>query len=256
MKQSPKLSIVIITLNEAHNIPRLLESVKGMTDDVVVVDSGSTDATVQLCMERGARVVSHRWEGYAATKNFANALAKYPWILSLDADEAVSPRLRQSIEEQLGTDWPENRVYAFNRLASYCGRWIRHGGWYPDRKIRIWHRNFTRWEGKVHEKLVFGSKPEVVFLQGDLLHYTYYTVAEHRNRAAHYASLHAEAMAAAGKKGNRTKQFGGPVVRFLRDYLLKGGFLDGKAGFTIACISASAVYQKYYLLEKMRNLNR
>lgn len=235
---------------------RLLESVKGLTDDIVVVDSGSTDATVRLCMEKGARVVTHKWEGYAATKNFANSLAKYPRILSLDADEALSPQLRQSIEAQMKMEWPENRVFAFNRLANYCGKWIRHGGWYPDRKIRIWHRDFAHWEGKVHEKLVFGDKPEVIHLQGDLLHYTYYTVDEHRHRATHYATLHAEAMAANGKHGNLIKLYISPLLRFLRDYLLKAGFLDGKAGFTIASISASAVYHKYHLLRKLHKEHR
>ncbi len=245
------LSIVIITLNEERNVPRLLESVKGLTDDIVVVDSGSVDATVQLCMEKGARVVTRKWEGYAATKNFANSLAKYPWILSLDADEALSPRLRQSIEDQLGMEWPENRVFSFNRLANYCGKWIRYGGWYPDRKIRIWHRDFGRWEGKVHEKLSFRSAPEVVHLKGDLLHYSYYQVSEHRERAAKYASLHAEAMHAKGKKARSLKLLGGPVVRFIKDYFLRGGILDGRAGLTIAWISAGAVYKKHTLLRKL-----
>jgi glycosyltransferase involved in cell wall biosynthesis len=244
-------SVVIITLNEERNIQRLLDSVKGLTDDVVIVDSGSTDATVQIALSGGARVFEYQWEGYAATKNFANSLAKYPWVLSMDADEALSKELHDSVRHQFHGNLPMNTVFYFNRLANYCGRWIYNSGWYPDRKMRLWHRDFGHWEGHVHERLVFKDAPVMRYLSGDLLHYSYYTVEEHKSRTGRYAELAAEAMYRKGRSSSFLKIWLAPVLRFMRDYIVKGGFLDGKAGFTMCRITASGVFHKYRELQKL-----
>lgn len=144
------ISAVIITQNEERNIVRCLRSLQGIADEVVVVDSGSTDQTESLCRAAGARFISHPWESYSAQKNFADSQATQPWTLSLDADEALSPALRQSLLQlkQRGMDC--GTAYAFNRLSNYCGSWIKHCGWYPDRKTRLWPTGAAEWDGVVH----------------------------------------------------------------------------------------------------------
>ena len=152
-----KITAVIITKNEERNIGRCLESLKGVADEVVVVDSGSTDRTEALCREAGVRFVSHPWEGYSGQKNYANSLATHPWILSIDADEALSPTLRESILALKHSDNSQfsilNSQFSFNRLTNYCGHWIRHCGWYPDVCTRLFHRDVMEWDGTVHEEL-------------------------------------------------------------------------------------------------------
>ena len=152
-----EITAVIITQDEERNIGRCLESLKGVADEIVVVDSGSTDRTEALCREAGARFVSHPWEGYSGQKNYANSLATHPWILSIDADEALSPTLRESLlalkHSSINTLSHLHIHYAFNRLNNYCGHWIHHSGWYPDRKPRLFHRDAYEWDGTVHEEL-------------------------------------------------------------------------------------------------------
>ena len=162
----PKLSVVIITFNEEQNIARCLDSVQGVADDVVVLDSFSTDATERISRKYDVNFIQRKWEGYSRTKNFANNQAKYDWILSLDADEALSDKLRASILEIKSREIPE--TCSFNRLTNYCGNWIRHSGWYPDVKVRLFERNQGHWEGKIHEQLVFKTEMPVLHLEGDL----------------------------------------------------------------------------------------
>lgn len=251
-KSSQMLSTVIITLNESRNIGRAILSVKDLSDDIVIVDSGSTDGTAELSKGHGARVVVREWEGYSATKNYANTLAKHPWILSLDADEALSPELQDSIRQQLMLPLPDHRVFSFNRLTNYCGSWIRYSGWYPDRKIRIWHRDFGKWEGEIHENLVFTGEPEIVHLKGDLLHYSFYTRAEHLRQIDRFTTLAAESMYRNGSSAGNLKIWFGAPVRFIRDYIFRGGILDGRAGFDVCRGSAYAVRLKYSKLRKLR----
>ena len=245
------LSTVIITLNEARNIERAILSVKGISDDIVVVDSGSTDDTAGICRRHGARVIVRSWEGYSATKNFANTQATNPWILSLDADESLSPELKDSIRDHLKGDLPLNRVFSFNRLTSYCGRWIHHSGWYPDRKIRIWHRDFGQWEGIIHETLAFRGKPEVVHLRGDLLHYSFHTREEYLKQMDNFTSLAAESLFRSGRRAGYPKIILAPAIRFLRDYFIRGGFRDGREGLEVCRGSARAVSMKYKKLRKL-----
>ena len=245
-----KLSIVIITHNEEKNIRACLDAVQGLSDDIVIVDSFSTDKTPEICRSYPhVNFVSHNWEGYSAQKNFANSLAKHDYILSLDADEVISGELKKSIEAIEKFE----AVYEFSRLTNYCGAWVHHCGWYPDAKIRIFPKDGSFWEGEfVHETLVVPGHLPVIRLKGDLLHYSYHTLEDHYRQIERYSTLHAEKMKAEGKQTGFIKQFISPPFKFFRIYFLELGFLDGKAGFDIARISAKAVRLKY---QKLKMLN-
>ncbi len=241
-----KLSAVIITLNEERNIERCLKSLQDLVDDIVVVDSFSTDATQQICEKYKAKFVQCKWLGYSDTKNFANSLAKNDWILSLDADEALSDELKQSITDALLQK--EMKPYRINRMINYCGTWIKHGAWYPDYKLRIFHRDKCKWVGYIHETIAGIDNDYREVLEGDCYHYSYYTVEEHLKQTEKFARMRAEEMFHENKKASILKMIFAPRFRFFRDYFLKKGFLDGKAGYRIARISAKAVYLKYYYL--------
>jgi glycosyltransferase involved in cell wall biosynthesis len=241
------ISAVIITLNEEKNIRRCLESVARVADEIIVADSRSTDATEMICREFGVNFISTDWLGYSATKNYGNSKAKFDYILSLDADEVLSEQLTNSI---LDVKKNLNGVYQFNRLTNYAGKWVRHCGWYPDTKVRLFPKAKTRWTGDfVHEVLEFDENLPVHHLKGDLLHYSYHTIQAHYDRIEKYSTLHAEKMYAEGKQPGEFKMFISPLFKFLRDYLLKLGFLDGRTGFTICRISAKAVFLKYKKLK-------
>ncbi|MCW5899563.1 MAG: glycosyltransferase family 2 protein [Flavobacteriales bacterium] len=244
------ISAVIITRDEAHDIGRCIASVQGVADEVVVVDSGSTDDTCAIARAAGARVVEHAWEGYAAQKNFANGLAVHDHILSLDADEALSPELARVILEVKRTG--PHGAYRFARLTNYCGTWVRHGGWYPDVKLRLFPKGAARWEGEhVHEELRLDAGTEVHDLKGDLLHWSYRSVKEHLERIERYSDLHALKMNAEGRRATWTKRLFAPPFKFFQGYVLLLGFLDGLAGLRIAWYSAYAVAMKYTKLQRL-----
>ena len=242
-----KITAVIITQDEERNIGRCLKSLEGVVDEVVVVDSGSTDGTEALCRAAGARFVSHAWEGYSGQKNYANSLATHPWILSIDADEALSPELRDSLQALRGVDTAPETVFDMNRLNNYCGHWIHHCGWYPDRKTRLFHHDAFEWDGVVHEELRCRGVHECTPLQlkGDLLHYTYYDVADHAARQIKYATLAAEKAFAQGRRARRSDLWLKPAWTFLRNYLFRFGFLDGHAGYLVCRMSAFYTFLKY-----------
>jgi len=245
------LSAVLITRNEARNIGRCLEALQGVCEDVVVVDAESTDETRSIAAGHGARVTVRAWTDYSDQKNFANALAAHDLLLSLDADEVLSPELRRSIVavKQAGA----RGAYSMHRLTNYCGSWVRHGGWYPDTKVRLFDRRQARWEGEhVHETLVLASGTPITLLHGDLLHYSYHTIADHEARIERYSDLHARKMLAAGRHAGPVKLWLSPVAKFVQGYLLQGGFLDGRAGLDIARLSARAVHLKYAKLNALR----
>lgn len=245
------LSVVIITLNEERNIGRCLQSVAGIADDIVVVDSGSTDRTAEICLKHGVRFITHQWLGFADTKNFANSEAKYPLILSLDADEALSEQLIASIKAVKETE--VSSAFSMNRMTNYCGQWIRHCGWYPDRKIRLFNRDKARWTGLfIHETLSLDSGVAVQHLEGDLLHYSYYSTAGHISQANRFTDLTAQDAFSKGENGTLVKILFKPPVRFVRDYFFRLGFLDGYYGYIICRISAQATFFKYI---KLRQLN-
>ena len=245
-----KLSVVIITLNEEKNIGRCLESVKNIADDIVVVDSGSTDKTEAICKSYGARVILHEFEGYVHQKNFANAQAKYDHVLSLDADEVLSDELFLSVQK--AKEHFDADGYTMNRLTNYAGRWIRHSGWYPDVKLRLFDRRKGAWTGLlIHEKFELYESNRVKHLQGDLLHYSFPTAEDHRKQAEKFTTLGAQADFERGKKAPFYKIWGGPVVKFTKDYFFNLGFLDGREGLTICRISAWSTYTKYRKLKDL-----
>lgn len=245
-----QLTVTIITLNEERNIKRALDSVKKLADEVIVVDSFSTDATESICKAAGVRFVQHEWEGYSATKNFANSLSTNEWIFSLDADEAVDETLERAILQQKEKGF--SALYIVNRLTNYCGKWIKHSSWYPDKKIRIFPKSKTKWSGEfVHEELEFSEDLPRTELSGHLLHYSYYNFKEHRARADKYSVLTAQKLYAAGKKVGPLKPYLSAFGRFVTMYFLKLGMLDGWKGFKIAQISAQSNILKYKTLRKL-----
>jgi (heptosyl)LPS beta-1,4-glucosyltransferase len=249
------ISVVIISRNEALNIGRCLDAMEGLSDDIVVVDALSEDATPTICKERGVRFHSREWQGYAAQKNYANSLAQHPYILSIDADEVLSKELTKALKAEMQAGL--SGAYSFNRLTNYCGHWVRYGGWYPDVKIRLFPKAFTSWQGEfVHETLIFSPEQRVKHLKGDLLHYSYRSAQEHRQRADKYSLLTAQKMKAKGRKAGLLKPWLSGAMRFVDMYLFKLGFLDGRAGFQIATISAASNVFKYKKLREMWRLER
>ncbi len=237
------ISLVVITLNEAANIGRCLESVKGVVDEMLVLDSGSTDGTIEICEKLGARVVHTPWEGYAATKNKGYQQATHNYILWLDADEVLSTALQQSILKVKGQ---LAGAYSCNRLNFYYGYPMRHGGLYPDAKPRLFHREQATWTGDfVHETLQLQPGTALAHLQGDLLHYTTHNIADHVARINKYSSLAAEGMLQRGKRFSVLKLMFSPIWRFKKMYLLKGGFMDGIPGLVVALLSGYAVALRY-----------
>ncbi|MHC1706555.1 MAG: glycosyltransferase family 2 protein [Bacteroidales bacterium] len=246
-----KISVVIITFNEERNILRCIDSVTEIADEIIVIDSFSTDKTESICLEKGARFIKNPWPGYGAQKNFGNQQAVHDYILSLDADEALSLNLRTSIVA-LKDQQPQADAYAMNRLTNYCGHWIRHCGWYPDRKIRLFDRRKVKWNLElVHEDLEMEKNTTVGFLKGDLLHYSFYTSDDHLRQVDNYSTLVARQFFEKGKKASWLKMIISGPVRFVRDYFFRLGFLDGKAGFTVCRLSAKAARLKYSKLRKL-----
>jgi glycosyltransferase involved in cell wall biosynthesis len=246
----PPISATIITHNEATNIARAIRSLD-CADEILVVDSGSTDETVKLAAELGARTINHAWEGFAAQKSFAVAQASHDWILSLDADEEFNEDARAAIR-----DWkqstPSAGAYRFARRANYLGRWILHSGWYPDWKIRLFHRNNARWAGDyVHESVV--AEGPVETMNGEILHYTCESLDDHRRRIEFYTNLAAREMFERGQQVGLARRLLAPPWVFLNTYFLRLGVLDGVPGFLIAWMAALYVHRKY---DKLGQLQR
>ncbi|MCB0429987.1 MAG: glycosyltransferase family 2 protein [Flavobacteriales bacterium] len=244
------ISAVIITFNEERNIGRCLESIQGLADEIIVVDSRSTDNTKQLCESAGARFIEHEFRGYIEQKNLALTYATCEYVLSLDADEALSDRLKQNLagmKPNLDADG-----YTFNRLTNYCGKWIRHCGWYPDTKMRLFRRGSGHWAGvNPHDRYALNPGLRQAFIAGDLLHYSFYTVAQHKAQARNFSAIGAQALYDKGIRSNWLKILIHPIAKFARNYLIKLGFLDGYKGLLICLISAQATYRKYLQLRKL-----
>lgn len=248
-----RISAIIITQNEGRNIGRCITSLKGVADEVVVVDSGSTDDTENICRELGTTFQHHDWEGYSGQKNYAETLATGSWILSIDADEALSEELRESLLLLKTSEPSSETVYSFCRLTNYCGHWIRHCGWYPDEKVRLWRKGTCEWDGVVHEELKYHRTVKQIRLQGDLLHYSYYSVEEHAARQVKYATLAAQKAHEQGKRSPAGALVVKPLWTFLRGYIFKGGFLDGRAGFVVCRMAAFYTLVKYAILRELKN---
>jgi glycosyltransferase involved in cell wall biosynthesis len=248
----PNISAIILTLNEERNIARCIDSLEGIADEIIVVDSFSTDRTEEIVTGYNAKFVKQKFLGYVEQKNFALGLATYNHVLSLDADEALSEELKVAVlhvKENFDCDG-----YFMNRLANYCGQWIRHSGWYPDRKMRLFDRTKGKWKGtNPHDKYVLNKGSKTAELKGDLLHYTFYTVDEHKKQVENFSSIAAQAKYNQGVRSNWLKVSVKPIARFVKGYLFKAGFLDGYYGWLIGIYSARATFLKYRKLMKIQN---
>jgi glycosyltransferase involved in cell wall biosynthesis len=244
-----KITATIITLNEERNVARAIESLR-CCDEILIVDSGSTDRTVELAEKLGVRVLEAGWLGYAAQKNWAAEHAGNEWILSLDADEALSEALEAEIWS-LKKSGPEYDAYTMPRLARYLGRWIYHSGWYPDRKVRLYRREKAKFVGDfVHESVQPSGK--VGHLQSNILHFTCESLSEHVKTMDCYTTLAAQELAARKIKVPLSKLIADPAWAFVKSYLLQRGFLDGPEGLTIAYMAAFYTFLKY---SKARNMS-
>lgn len=246
----PHVTGVVIAFNEEAKIGRCLDSMRGVVDDVFVLDSGSTDRTTEICRERGARVLVEPFRGYAAQKNAAVAHVDSEWILSLDADEELSPELGASVVEALND--PRADAYEMNRLSNYCGRWIRRSGWYPDRKVRLFRRTAGVFVAvEPHERFAPHAEARVERLKGDLLHRYVDTEAQHDAKVRRFGEIAARTMFAAGRT------IGWPMILvktangFVRAYLWHLGFLEGREGYLIARNAAIEKFLKYRGLRRL-----
>ena len=253
MKNSVKLSALVITYNEENNIERCLNSLDGIADEILVIDSFSSDRTVEICKNRGVNFGQHRFEGHIEQKNYALSRANNNYVLSLDADETVSEDLKQSILSAK-QNW-EGDGYSVNRLTNYCGKWIRHCGWYPDRKIRLWDRRKGRWGGvNPHDHVIIDKSCRVGRLRGDLLHYSYPTIKHHVAQIDKFSDIAARAAYQRGRRANVLLDIClNPMLTFFKKYFLKLGFLDGYEGFVI---SISTAYGKFLKYIKLRELEK
>ncbi len=245
------ISAVIITYNEERNIARCIDSLYGIADEIIVLDSYSSDATEKICREKGIIFLQASWQGYSQTKNLANAKAKFDHILSIDADEALSDQLRNSLlalKSQTLLD-----AYYMNRKTNYCGKWINYCGWYPDRKLRLWNRQKGHWTGTIHEQVTMNSDAVVGFLQGDILHYSFNSIGDHITTANNFSTIAAESALKNGPKANLFFDiFLNPIFTFIRKYIFQLGFLDGYYGFVICRISAFANFLKYIKIRELQ----
>jgi len=243
------LSVAIITRDAAAQLPSCLAST-AFADEIVVVDSGSSDGTIDLAARLGARVVQKEWLGYGAQKQFAVDAASHDWVLCVDADERISPELRESILAELKA--PRGFVYAVPRRNRFLGRWLRHGEGYPDWSARLFHRAHARWGGElVHEKVISDEPP--LRLSGDLMHDSAESLEKYLDKQNRYTSLQAESMHAAGQRATTLKLILSPPLRFLKYYVLRLGFLDGMPGLVhiaIGCVNSFTKYAKLKELER------
>ena len=239
------LSAVIITYNEEENIARCIRSLKEVSDQILVVDSYSEDRTVAIARSEGAEVLEHPFEGHIQQKNHAMEQARYDRILSLDADEALSPSAVRSILEL--KQGMEMDAYSFPRMTNYCGRWIRHCGWYPDRKLRLWDRRKGRWGGmNPHDRVIMQQGSRIADLDGDLLHYSFPTVWSHVETANKFSEIVAGELFRKGKRPNVLFHLIlNPSFTFFKKYILQRGFQDGYYGFLVCVISSYYNFLKY-----------
>lgn len=249
------ISAIIITKNEENTIGKCIDSVQGIADEIIVVDSYSTDKTREIAEERKVRFLEHPFKSYAQQKNWAADQARFPYILSIDADEIVDETLRtELLKIKAGTEYD---AYAFNRLNNYCGKWLKHGGWYPDTKIRLWKSVKGRWVGDhVHETLRMDQGTSLKHLKGNLLHYSLNSIFQHQEKVNHFSELGAREAYEKGKRSGCLRILVIPAVRFIRDYFIKLGFLDGYYGFIACKISAHAKFLKYVKLRELQRNGR
>jgi len=243
------LSATVITRNEEGNIGDALRSL-AWADEIVVVDSGSTDGTLEICRRFTDRVFERAWTGFVDQKNHAVALARHDWIFSLDADERVSAELRGEIEDLRRRGF-DRAGYRIPRVAQFMGRWIRHGDWYPDFQLRLFDRRRGRWQGgRVHESVRVDGNPGQ--LNGEIHHFTYRDLSAYLRRLETYSALAAADYLQRGRRSGAAKLLADPLATFVKAYLLRRGFLDGVPGLMVAAMGAVSVFFKYAKLYEMQ----
>lgn len=247
-----KISATIITYNEEKNIERCLKSLQGIADEIIVVDSYSSDNTKEICLKYKVSFFERSFTDYSDQKNWAIDQATHPIILSIDSDEELSEKLKNNILE-VKNNWQFDGYY-FNRMTNYCGSWIKHSGWYPDKQLRLWNIDSGKWNGnKIHEKVQLKTNSKVGFLKGDLFHYSFYSIHQHIAQINKFSELKAEQLYQKGKKTNLLKIIFNPLVRFLKQYILNLGFLDGFHGLVISANSAHSEFIKQTKLQQKYN---
>jgi glycosyltransferase involved in cell wall biosynthesis len=246
------LSVVIITFNESKNIARCIHSVKNIADEVVVLDSFSTDNTCDIARELGARVEQHAFDGHIQQKNRAWQMANSEWVLSLDADEALDEVLVANIAKLLANVPKDVSGFTMNRLTNYCGTWVRHSGWYPDTKLRLFLKGHGAWGGvNPHDRFELHANRIANHITGDILHYSYYTREDHLKQIEYFSNIASKELFQKGIKVSVPLIGAKVALQFIKTYFLKAGFLDGATGFTIARLSAFATYTKYTKLRAL-----
>lgn len=249
MNAHPKVSACITTLNEEANIRRCIESVR-WCDEIVVVDSFSADRTVEICKEYTGRVYQYAWRGYIGQKNLIRELAAHEWILFIDADEEISSKLREEIQTELAANSGDIAGYRFPRMVNYLGRWIRHGEWYPDIKLRLFLKERGYSGGtEPHDQVIISGN--VKTLRGKLYHYTYENIRDHLETMNRFSSITAQEKFRSNSKFRWVDFLFRPPFRFFKAFIIRGGFLDGRRGFLIALVSAFGVCMKYAKLWEM-----
>jgi len=248
----PAISAVIITYNEQDFIGRCLASLDGIADEIIVVDSYSTDSTEEICKSFKVRFIRHEFEGYSEQKNYALTLASFPHVLSLDGDEALSEELKSSILKV--KDEFKYDGYFFNRFNNYCGKWIKHSRWYPDRHLRLFDKTKGRWIGpNPHDKFRMNKGSNVSRLKGNLNHWIYTSVEEHLEKMNRFSTISAGEYFKAGRKAGPLTATIHMTWSFFRSYVIYAGFLDGYAGYLSCSITAYTSFLKY---AKLRRLNK
>lgn len=246
-----KLSVVIITFNEEINIERCINSVKSIADEILVVDSFSTDKTKEICLKHKTNFIEHAFDGHIEQKNWAITHAKYPHIFSLDADEAITPNLAKEIVT-IKNNWTHDG-YSFNRLTNYCGKWIKHCGWYPDVKLRLWDSRLGEWKGENPHDRYELTTSKIKHINKDILHYSYYSIADHLAQVNYFTDIAAKAAVKKGKKSSLFNIIVNPFIKFYRDYIFKLGILDGYYGLVISLISSHATFLKYAKIKQLQD---
>jgi glycosyltransferase involved in cell wall biosynthesis len=246
-----RLSVVIITFNEEANIGRCIDSVRAIADEIIVLDSFSTDNTVEVAKSKNAIVHQQGFAGYIEQKNCALQLASNTFVLSLDADETVDEKLMASIAAEKKEF--SAQAYTMNRCSNYCGRFIRHGLWYPDKKLRLFNKSIAAWGGtNPHDKIVIAAPAQTKHLEGDLYHYSYNSIEEHIQQNNRFSTISARSMWEKGKRTNWFRIIFNPVWNFLLGYIVRLGFLDGYYGFIIAVNTAHLTFLKHTKLYQLQ----
>ncbi len=245
------ISIIILTKNEEKNIERTLMPLTGLTDDIIVIDSGSSDNTTTIARNKGAKVTDMQWQGYSKTKNEAHALARYDWILSLDADEEINERLKTSLRETFSKPVDEHTAFLIKRKMVYCGTVLNHGALANEYRLRLFNRRNARWNGNpVHEDIEFSTTVSTKKLDGFMWHHSYRTAKEHEQKIEHYAQLFAQQKIKEGVRPSFFKSMFSPLFGFIKNFFFRGGFLDGKKGLQYAKTEMKYTSRKYNLIQE------